>query len=411
MLANYAHAQRPFIEEPVLTPDILPGSLPTSAPAPTSLSVNAPCSAADTASLVATPGGNRSPMVSCACLYEGQGCPKHISNPKRANPFKGLYAEVQSRLQKYIDPTDPVRAPSSAIAPSPTPSSAGLYQGVERTFDEAFRPDAPFCNGKPICSLLPTAFTKREDSLFSELDTNHRGQSCGQFRQLNVKVRKNKPALVQFKSDLERDIGTRERSYFCGGYVASIAHHYRLLREELAANNSISLPASGSAPHACQKFADAFNVQSKRLNSDPIRRTTMNALSDELAQQKNIQDIWNCDRIFEDQPDAGNNRRISFTHLCGARASLIQAFTQLAVCKVSADANADYASQFGDADKALANLKRVSEQVNTACDGEIRRAKPKSEAELTRLSQACYQNRAPAAFRDLFGSRWSPYAQ
>lgn len=411
---------RPLLPaEPVLTPDILPDAIPTGAPAPTSLTVAAPCVAdsasADPVRFAPGPqsGGGRSPLVSCACLYQGQGCPKHISNPKQANFFRGLYAELEAKLQNYIDPRlAGSRAPASPLAaPSPSASPLGLYQGMESSFDEALMPSVEYCNKAPICSLLPTSFTKRDGNLFAELDTNHAGQSCGEFRRLNVKVRKGKPALVQFKSDLARGVGGRERSYFCGMYVGILGHHYRLLREELESTNAITLPPGGSAPHPCQKFAESFQAQSKRLTGDLFKRTNFAALGDELAQQKNIKDIWNCDANLSDLGDAAGSKRVSLTHLCGARASLIQAFTQLAVCKVSAGAAADNAAEFGDATRALASLKQVSEQVNTRCDGEIRRAKPKSETALTRLAQACYNREAPGAFRSLFESRWRPYAQ
>lgn len=357
---------------------------------PSNNSVAVPCSTVVINNIRAQ---ESSPLVSCGCYLYGNDCPEHLKNSK------GLFVDLERRFQKYVDPS---LVPSEAKS---IQAARGLYQGVDQNPMLADGGNIPFCNGGTICSLLPTPFSTKDGAPFAELDTNHLGASCGKYRNIEVKVRKGKAAIVRFISDIKGGVGTRERAYVCGGYVASIGHHYQKVRSEIENTMQLSLPPSGSTPHACQVFAK--NLQGANVKFDQATQ----AFKNEFVKQRNISDIWNCDKKENELTDAAGNRRVSMTHLCGARASLQNAFSQLAVCVIAANAQKDYQAQLGDPGVASRNLRRVSEQVNARCDGEIRRAKPKDQAALNARAQACYEREYASAFKELFESQWSPYAK
>lgn len=299
------------------------------------------CAVVATTNAWADPSSFVPPAVKVPCTTEAasEGFLRKCSEVIQGQPGisgytgpSGIVIQLTSQMKKQI--ADPAHS---------------LYRGeiVDPSSPNAFAPDTSNF-GTPTCDLMPGPYNGGKP----ELDTNHRGESCGHPAVFEVRVSTGGVKTLMYMSGAA---GTMEAAYLRGIWVQALTCHAEQVKREIELRKELNVSSS------CRSMAGAFHKLGVGAEA------SVNKLHSSLHHQSNIADIWKCDALAGDSeelnPDVGRHRQ-SAQQLCAARKSMETLFTQIAMCEVFARAGKAYR---GAVKEPAGFLQEIKDTVADTC--------------------------------------------
>lgn len=234
---------------------------------------------------------------------------------------------------------------------------------------------------KPVCSPIAIAQSGGK----AEIESNHLGESCGSFTQLQLDV-SNKVLKID-----PRGV-TREAAYQHSARALAFIQAEKMLLDSLEKEGKFEVPMG------CGAIADEIKKASGRVAE--FKRNNPRVVSSSCSAETEFA-FKACD-----ESEVNREGAAAACLLMGASENLYAAHFQLVECALRRKSEELFLSAFGTEKAHESFAKMIDEKVKAPCQSEVESSKESDEGNLNRMMNACYQKKIVPAFVDYLKSKF-----